>query len=363
MTQISIAMIGVGGVALANHLPALRLCPEVSVAAVCDNHPETVERARVVTGARIADTDWTRVVERDDVQAVIICTPNHLHGPIAIAAALAGKHVLCESPLAMTSPEAHDMWRMAETSGVRHMTSLTSRFVPAMRYIAHLVRQGAIGKPYHFRAQRLQDRGVRHLGWRQQKQFAATGELGDTLSHWIDHGHLLMGPFDRLTVMTRLLMQERGGQLADVEDWVGLLAEFQHGATGVMESSRLATGCGVGRDCPGRCEINGAEGTLVYRPDRPNEILRARLGDSGLHQEPVPREFLALPGSQRDPAVGDPEVVFRYDQDIEFINAIREERRCIPSFAEGCAVQAVMAAAVVSATQDRWVEVAYSAVE
>lgn len=362
MSQINVAIIGAGGIALANHLPGLGLCPEVKLAAVCDNHPGTLERARLTSGASIAETDWTRLIEREDLHAFIICTPNHLHGPIAIAAALAGKHVLCEKPIAMSTAEAHDMWRMAEMSRVRHMTAFTYRFVPAMRYMAHLVQQGAIGVPYHFRVHRFQDWGTRPLGWRQQKQFAATGEMGDMLSHRIDYGHLLVGPIARLAALTKLLVQERGGKLADVEDWVGMLAEFRQGATGVMESSKLATGCGEGKDSPDRCEVNGSEGTLVYQLAKPNEILRASRSDRGLRVEAVPREFLTLPGSPRDPSDGDPGVVFRYDQNVEFITAIREQRQCSPSFAEGCAVQAVMDAAIASSAQGRWVDVAYPTV-
>ncbi|MBA3698758.1 MAG: Gfo/Idh/MocA family oxidoreductase [Planctomycetes bacterium] len=362
MSTLGVAIIGSGGIALANHLPGLALCPDVKVVAVCDNDPGTLERAKAVTGVSVGSTDWQEIIKRDDVHAVIICTPNHVHGPISIATAKLGKHILCEKPISMSTAEAHTMWKTAEAHKVRHMTAFTYRFVPAMRYMAHLVKQGAVGTPYHFRVHRFQDWGVRPLGWRQLKQFAATGEMGDMLSHRIDYGHMLVGPIARLVAQTKLLVKERGGKPADVEDWVAVLADFKQGATGVMESSKLATGCGEGKDSPDRCEVNGSEGTVVYQLANPNQILRASKDDKGLKAEQVPSEFLVFPGSPRDPAQGDPGVVFRYDQNIEFIRAIREGRSCAPSFAEGCAAQAVMDAALTSTAERRWVDVVYPTV-
>jgi predicted dehydrogenase len=361
MASIGVAIIGAGGIALANHLPGIALCREARLVAVCDSDPATLERARRQTGAAIASSDWRDIVGHDAVDAVIICTPNHVHAPIVLAAVAAGKHVLCEKPIAMDAAEALAMWRAAEQRGVRHMTAFTYRFVPAMRYLAHLVAAGAIGQPRHFRVQRLQDWGTRNLGWRQQQRFAASGELGDMLSHRIDYAHLLVGPIARLSADTRQFVAERDGQPADVEDWVAILAAFANGATGVMESTKLATGCGEGKDSPDRCEVNGSEGTLVYQLGQPHHILRAAADDRGLQVEAVPAAFLCHPGSPRDPAAGDPLVTFRYDQAVEFIGAIRDDRPCVPSFAAGCAVQMVMDAALRAAAGRCWVDVAYPA--
>jgi predicted dehydrogenase len=362
MATIGVAIIGAGGIALANHMPGLALCKDTKIVAVCDSHQETMEKAKATTGAKIGSTKWEDIINAPEVNAVIICTPNHVHGPISIAAAKAGKHILCEKPISMTTAEAHEMWQVAEQNNVRHMTAFTYRFVPGMRYLAHLMKAGAIGTPYHFRVHRFQDWGVRYLGWRQQKQFAATGEMGDMLSHRIDYGHLLVGQIERLAAQTRILVKERGGKPADVEDWVGLICDFKQGATGVMESSKLCTGVGEGKDSPDRCEINGTEGTLVYQLGRPHEILRAGKNDKGLKVEQVPKEFLVHPGSLRDPGQGDPLVTFRYDQNVEFINAIHEGRACVPSFAEGCAAQVIMDAALTAAAERRWVDVAYPTV-
>lgn len=139
-----------------------------------------------------------------------------------------------------------------------------------------------------------------------------------------------------------------------------MLAEFQQGASGVFESSKLATGCGEGKDSPDRCEVNGSEGMVVYQLASPHEILRGTKGaHGGLKVEKVPREFLTWPHSTRDPYQGDPLVTFRYDQNVEFIHAILEGRPCTPSFAEGANVQAVVDAILLSQSQRRWVDVGY----
>ena len=152
MGTIGVAIIGSGGIALANHLPGFALCPDTKVVALCDANPAVLEKASRQTGITVTSTDYREVLKRDDVHAVVIATPNYLHAPITLAAVAAGKHVLVEKPIAMNFAEAMEMVRAAEAAGVRHMTAFTYRFVPAMRYMAHLVKRGDVGKPYHFRA-------------------------------------------------------------------------------------------------------------------------------------------------------------------------------------------------------------------
>ena len=357
MATIGVAIIGTGGIALANHLPGFAMCPDTRVAALCDADARVLEEARRVSGVSVAETDYRRVVTRDDVQAVVIATPNHVHAPIALAAIDAGKHVLCEKPIAMDLAEAKGMLAAAQKRGVRHMTAFTYRFVPAMRYMAHLVARGDVGTPYHFRAQRFQDWGDRYLGWRQNRATAATGELGDMLSHRIDYAHLLMGPVRRLVGRTKLLVPQRGGKPADVEDWVAAIADFENGATGVLESTKLASGRGEGGRSQDYCEVNGSEGSVVYFLERPLELLVGKRGGAGLERVSVPESFLKHPASRRDPRQGDPLATFRYDQNAEFIDAIRAGRPCSPSFADGARVQAVMDAIVASERGQRWVDV------
>ena len=290
------------------------------------------------------------------MHAVIIATPNFTHPPIAHAAIVHGKHVLCEKPLALNAADAQAMADAADRAGVRHMTAFTYRFVPAMRYLRHLVRRGDLGQPYHYRSCRLQDWGTRNLGWRQVKKLAGTGELGDMLSHRIDFAHVLVGPMKRLVATTKNLTPIRGGHPNDTDDWVALLAEFQNGATGVLESSKLASGRSESWRSLDSVEINGSAGSFVFITGQWNQLQHGRAGGPGLESIAIPREFWTWPGSPRDPGVDDPLVTFRYDQAWEFVDAIRHQRPCDNTFHDGARVQAVMDAAVKSAETRQWVE-------
>ncbi len=363
MSKLGIAIVGAGGITLQNHLPGLALCPDVEVTALCDNDAATLTRAWQLCPKAATHIDYRAAVTRDDVHAVIIATPNFVHASIAQAAIASGKHVLCEKPIAMSFAEARGMYKAAEKAGVRHMTAFTYRFVPAMRYMRHLIQLGGVGTPWHFRSCRLQDWGTRSIGWRQVAKFAGSGELGDMLSHRIDYAHFLVGPTTRIIAHTQRVHEVRGDQPNDLEDWVTIIADFTNGAVGVLESSKMATGRGEGPQSQDYVEINGSEGTLVYQLEQPLQLQIGKKGETKLKSIPVPAEFLKPPGSPRDPVLGDPLITFRYDQNFEFIDAIRKKRPCSPSFFDGALTQGVMDAALVSAKQRRWVETANLAEE
>jgi predicted dehydrogenase len=352
--MIGIALIGTGKIALANHLPGIQLCPNARIVALCDTNPDTLEQAKQETGIGVGYTDYHLALERHDVDAVIIATPNYTHMSIAADAIAAQKHLLIEKPITMTLGEALDLVQRAEQAGLRNMTAFTYRFVPAMRYMKHLVDSGAVGRPYHFRARRFQDWGDRPLGWRQVLRLAGTGELADMLSHRIDYAHLLIGPMRRIVADLKTFIPQRGGRPSDVDDFVSMLADFHLGASGVLESTKLATGRGEGYGGEDIVELNGSEGTIVYSTQRPLELQLAKKGESELKTIPVPREFLVYPGSPRNPEEGDPRITFRYDQDVEFVRAIEEQRDCWPTLRDGARVQAVMTAAVASAEGGCW---------
>jgi len=356
MKPIGVGIIGCGGITLQNHLPGLAICPETKVVALCDRDGATLERARQQTGVSVVSTHYAEILKRDDVHAVIIATPNESHAPIALAASPTGQHVLCEKPIAMNLTEAKQMVDAAEQAGVRHMTAFTYRFVPAMRYLSHLVQGGELGLPYHYRSCRLQDWGTRNLGWRQVRKLAGTGELGDMLSHRIDFAHLLVGPMKRLVASTRIWHSLREGAPSDLDDWVAILAEFQSGATGVLESSKLASGRNESWRSLDYVELNGSDRSFVFSTGEWNQLQTGKAGGTGLATLPVPEEFWRWPGSPRDPKQGDPLVTFRYDQAWEFIDAIRHQRPCCPSFHDGARAQAVTDAALRSSAERSWVE-------
>jgi predicted dehydrogenase len=356
VSKIRFAIIGCGGITLQNHLPGLALSPDAELVALCDTDEACLERARQQTGVRVISTRYAEVIQRDDIDAVIVATPNVSHRPIALAAIAAGKHILCEKPLAMNYAEAKEMADAAEKAGVRNMTAFTYRFVPAMRYLHHLVQRGDLGEPYHYRSCRLQDWDARPLGWRQVKKLAGTGELGDMLSHRIDFAHLLVGPMRRLVANLKQLVASRQGNPSDLEDWVAILAEFQGGATGVLESSKLASGRNESWRSLDYVEVNGSQSSFVFITGEWNKLQTGKAGGPGLETITIPEEFWRWPGSPRNPRAGDPLITFRYDQDWEFVDAIRNQRPCRPTFREGARVQAAIDAAARSAETRAWVD-------
>ena len=160
----------------------------------------------------------------------------------------------------------------------------------------------------------------------------------------------------RLVANLMNLTPARGGAPNDTDDWVAILAEFRNGASGVLESSKLASGRNESWRSLDYVEINGSEGTYEFTTGKWNELQYGKLGGPGLKPLIIPREFQVWPGSPRDPGVGDPLVTFRYDQAIEFVNAIREQRACAVTFHDGARAQAVMDAAVRSAETRQWVD-------
>ena len=359
MSTIGVGIIGCGGIVLQNHLPGLELCADTKLVGLCDNSSEVLERAVKQTGVDVHTTDYKELVQRDDIHAVIIATPNFTHAPMAVEAMNNGKHVLCEKPLGMDQKETLDMLSCARENKVRHMTAFTYRFVPAMRYMKHLVDAGDIGQPYDIRTCRLQDWGDRNIGWRQIKKMSGSGELGDMLSHRLDYAHFLIGDMSRITADTRRFVNDRQGLESDLEDWVTVMAEFKNNATGVLESSKLATGRGEGARSQDYCEINGSDASMIFQLENPNCFQIARKSQTGLKTVDVPKEFLTWPGSKRDPFQGDPGISFRWDQDFEFVDAIRNERECEPSFLQGARVQTVMDLALKAAADKVWFSVDY----
>ena len=356
MGMINIGIIGCGKITFQNHIPGFQHCPDAKVNALCDSNPTLLKESQSKTGINLIFTDYRELLRREDIDAVIVATPNFTHFEIVMDAIKYGKHVFCEKPIAMNYREAKMMTEAAEKAGVCNMTAFTYRFVPAMRYMRELIKKGFIGEPYHYRSCRLQDWQDRYLGWRQNKTLAGTGELSDMLSHRIDFAHILVGDFDKIVADTKIFHSIRGGEKNDLDEWVGVIGEFKNGATGMLESSKLATGRGESWESLDYVEVNGSEGSIVYLTEKWNELLIGKKGHKGLEKITVPESFWKLPGSKRDPLVN-PLIGFRYDQAFEFIDAIRNNRHCEATFYDGAKVQAVMDAAVKSVESRRWVAI------
>lgn len=366
-TKVGVGVVGVGGISGYVHLPGLKLCEQAEITALCDSNTELLQQRAAEYGVEHTFTDYHELVEHPAVDAVVVATPTLLHAPVALAAIAAGKHILVEKQLGMSYAETVAMYETAQEANVRHMTAFTYRFVPGMRYLKHLLGQGKIGLPLHVRVARLQDLGDRGLGWRQQRELAGSGEVGDMGAHRIDFCQDLIGPIARVVSTTRTFVptrKNRDGTLAkaNVEDFAVFIAEFadgvgvSEGTVAAFDVSKVAKGHaegGVGLD---EVAIYGSEGTLVYHLHQPHEILFAQ-PNGAMETLKVPAEFLVYPGSARDPHAGKPTTTFRYDQDFAFIQTIINGRGDIPTFYDGMRCQAVIDAVIQSAQQRRWVEV------
>jgi len=359
-SPVRVAVVGAGAVSAYHHVPALRLDPRAELAAVCDASADLLERRRAEWGVDFVTTDPQDVCDSDRVDALIIATPNFTHAPIALAAARAGKHVMCEKPLGLSAAEVRTMYLACRDAGVVHMTAFTYRFAPAMRYLKHLLDSGALGAPRHFRSQRFLDLPETSWGWRQYKDKAGAGDLYDMTIHRIDFAIDLLGPITSVCgAVARFAPRTAlpdGTPCApsEVDDWSGMIGEFASGATGVWEGTTLAKGYhrnGFGHEW---AEVNGSEGSAVYRLHEPNTILIGRSGHD-LAPEPVPAPFLKPEGSPRDPSQGEPATVFRYDLVWEFISAIAEGRQAVPSFYDGLNAQVVADAVLQSHATRAWV--------
>ncbi|WP_435823640.1 Gfo/Idh/MocA family protein [Micromonospora haikouensis] len=272
---------------------------QVRMALVCGRDTGKVAEAADRLGWDAHTTDWRRLVESDEIDVVDICTPGDSHAEIALAALAAGKHVLCEKPLANTVAEAREMAAAAvaaQAAGVRSMCGFTYRRVPAVTLMRRMVAEGRLGTIRHVRAAYLQDWIVDPqfpLVWRLQKDKAGSGALGDIGAHIIDMTQYVTGQrITGVSAITETFVKQRplpaeysglaaqaaGNGVADgqgpdmgpvtVDDAAVFVARLDDGALATYEASRFATG----RKNALRVEINGSLGTLVFDLERLNEL-------------------------------------------------------------------------------------------
>ena len=346
----------------APHFFDLPLHPELSVLA--GRNAVKVADAAARLGWASTETDWRRVIERDDVQLVDVCTPGDTHAEIAIAALEAGKHVLCEKPLANTVAEAEAMAEAAAraaTRGVRSMVGFTYRRVPAIGLARQLVAEGRLGEIRHVRAQYLQDwiaDPLAPMSWRLDKEKAGSGALGDIGAHVIDLTQFITGrTISGVSGLLETFVKERplpaeSGRLSGVggsemgtvtvDDAAAFLARFDGGALGVFEATRFATG----RKNAIRIEINGSEGSLAFDFEDMNVL--------HFHDATEP----AATAGFRRIVVTEPEHPYvgawwpaghglGYEhgfthQVVDLLTAIAKDEDPTPSFADGLQVQRVL---------------------
>ncbi len=326
------------------------------------------------------ETDWTRLVARDDVDIVDICTPGDTHAEMAIAALQAGKHVLCEKPLANSVAEAEAMAaaaRQAAARGQRAMCGFTYRRVPAARLMADLVAGGAIGTLRHVRASYLQDWLVdpaAPMSWRLEKHRAGSGALGDIGAHAIDLAQYVTGDLiTGVTALSSTFVARRpipaadgflgtnaaaGGEYGEVtvDDATVFFARTASGALATFEASRFATGHKNGL----RLELNGSAGSIIFDLERMNELLiyDAREENAGFRTV-----LVTEPSHPYIAAWWPPGHTLGYEhafthQVRDFVDGIASGQDVRPTFDDALGVQRVLAAVAQSAGEGaRWVDV------
>jgi predicted dehydrogenase len=218
-------------------------------------------------GFERSTTDWHDVVSDPDVDVVLVLTPNHLHAEPAIEAVRAGKHVVCEKPLARDASEAAAMLAAAEDAGVVHCCAFNYRWVPAVQRARELIDSGAVGEIRHFRGTYRQSWGAdtdREGVWRFDAAQAGGGALGDLASHVLDLARFLAGDLESLSAQVATFVPGR-----EVDDAVAAAVRFANGAIGTVEATRFATG----EANRFTWEVNGSEGSLGFDLERPGELI------------------------------------------------------------------------------------------
>jgi predicted dehydrogenase len=374
---LNVAMVGYGFMGAA-HSQGWRVAPRFFDLPLEPRRAVIVGRDEGRTAAAAAkfgwdevETDWRRVIERDDIDLIDICAPGNVHAEIAIAALEAGKHVLCEKPLANTVEEAVRMTAAAEIaarSGVFAMVGFSYRRVPAITFARDLVASGRLGEIRQVRAQYLQDWLVDANGpmtWRLDKALAGSGSLGDIGAHAIDAAQFITGQsLDSVSGVLHTFVTERptlaesiglGGTASGefgavtVDDVALVTARLSGGGLGAFEATRYATG----RKNAFRLEISGADGALAFDLERMNELefydVRDAPGEQGFRRILVtePEHPYAAAWWPTGHGLGYEHPFAHQVRDL--VVDIAEGRQPRPSFADGLQVQRVLAAVEASA--------------
>ncbi|MFJ2813170.1 Gfo/Idh/MocA family protein [Streptomyces sp. NPDC087294] len=345
------------------------------LAAICGRDADAVRAAADRHGWADAETDWRTLIARDDIDLVDICTPGDSHAEIALAALAAGKHVLCEKPLANTVEEAEAMTAAAELAyrnGQLTMVGFNYRRVPATALARTMVAQGRLGALRHLRVTYLQDWLVDRefpLTWRLRKESAGSGSLGDLGAHIVDLAQYLAGEeLAGVSALTQTFVRERplplgatsglaagavaGTGTVTVDDAALFTGRFASGAVASFEATRYATG----RKNALRIELNGEHGSLAFDLERLNELSYHDGTEPAAHAG-FRRILVTEPDHPYLDAWWPPGHGLGYEhtfvhQARDLVHAIAEGHRPRPSFADGLQVQRVLAAVEESAQKN-----------
>jgi predicted dehydrogenase len=350
---LRVGVIGAGAFAEACHVPGIRSHPQAEVVALCGRRQESTGALAARLGIPDVHTDFRELCSRDDIDAITVATPNVAHAEQAVTALRAGKHVLCEKPLAMTVAEAREMVAAAEASRRVHQVAFTFRYNYGARELRRRVQAGDIGQPFYVRVQYDNWDGLRpdwRVGWREKQDIAGGGLLFDLGSHLFDIARFVLGPIELAAGLThhipRELIDAGTGRPTAIETDDLVAAWFRHagGANGQFFVSRITppfadNGC---------LEVIGPEGALKASLSRGKfESLKA--------SRPAARDWadLPLPPAARD---GQPHALAAMMR--SFIDAClrgRIDTDLDATFLDGLAAQQAIAAVLESERSGRWV--------
>jgi predicted dehydrogenase len=373
---LNIGMIGYGFMGRAhsnaysqvNHFFDLQYRPVLK--AICARDEAKAKAFAATWGYESVETDWRKLIARKDIDAIDICTPNNMHREIALAAAAAGKAILCEKPLAMNSQEGAEMVAAVEKAGVANMVWYNYRRVPAVTLAKNLIDAGRLGKIFHYRAVFLQDwtistdlpQGGAGL-WRLDVAAAGSGVTGDLLAHCIDTALWLNGGIDRVTAMTETFVKARKHNLTGkvepvgIDDACAFLARFKNGALATFESTRYARG----HKALYTFEINGEKASIQWDL---HDLHRLSYFD---HQdEGTLRGWRSIHVTDGDhPYMGKwwvPGLQIGYEhsfvhQVADFLEGLANNKPASPTFRDALETQKVCDAVLESARTSQWVAV------
>ena len=264
------------------HQPVLKACYGR------EEDREKLEKFATAWGYESVETDWRKIVARDDIDVIDCCVPNVMHHDVVIAAAEAGKIIVCEKPLAMSTAEAQEMVAAVEKAGVPNMVSFNYRRVPAIALFKQIIDEGRVGRPFHYRATYNQDytigKDVPQGGmalWRLDSKVAGSGVTGDLLAHSIDTAEWLNGPIQRVVAHAETFIKERKHadtgkvEKVDIDDACMFLAIFENGSMGTFESTRYARGS----KNYSTMEMNGENGSLFFDLEDPHILQYFKYAD------------------------------------------------------------------------------------
>ena len=380
MSALRVGMVGYGFMGKA-HSQAWRNAPRFfdlslrpELTALCGRDSAAVASAAETYGFAGWETDWERLIAREDIDVVDICTPGDTHAEIAIAALEEGKHVLCEKPLANTVEQGREMVAAAERASARGQAAMVGfnyRRVPALALARQIIADGRLGTVYQVRAQYLQDWIVDPdfpLVWRLQAEKAGSGALGDLGAHSIDLAQYLTGqPIVGVSALLETLIPERplpgaysglsavggaGRGRVTVDDAALFTARFEGGAIGVFEATRFATG----HKNAMRIEVSGSLGSLSFDFEAMNELSYYD-ATQDVEVAGFRRILVTEPGHPYLAAWWPPGHLIGYEHTFtheikDFVEAVASGTAPEPSFAEGLRVQLVLAAVSESATNN-----------